>query len=121
MLDIHSGIKAEDSIVMKTGRIAPELLEDEHFEAFYLGFSDRVCEEHDSKKYLRVTELNTILEVFYYLGYRISGKEILYSELVKKSLPSLGDFKNNIMIYLDRFNLISFYERNSQEILQTLP
>jgi hypothetical protein len=121
MLDIHSGINAEDSIVMKTGRISLELLDETHIEAFYLGFSDRICEEHDERNYLRVDNLKTILEVFYYLGYKISSKEIMYSDIIKKSLPTMRGFRKSILTYLDRFNIVSFYEKNSQVIQQMLP
>lgn len=121
MLDIHSGINAEDSIVMKTGRISLELLDETHIEAFYLGFSDRICEEYDERNYLRVDNLRTILEVFYYLGYKISSKEIMYSDIIKKSLPTMRGFRKSILTYLDRFNIVSFYEKNSQAIQQMLP
>lgn len=121
MLDIHSGINAEDSIVMKTGRISLELLDETHIEAFYLGFSDRICEEQDERNYLRVDNLKTILEVFYYLGYKISSKEIMYSDIIKKSLPTMRGFRKSILTYLDRFNIVSFYEKNSQVIQQMLP
>lgn len=121
MLDIHGGINAEDSIVMKTGRISLELLDETHIEAFYIGFSDRIYEEYDERNYLRVDNLNTILEVFYYLGYKISSKEIMYSGITKKNLPTMRGFRNSILTYLDRFNIVSFYEKNNQVIQQMLP
>lgn len=121
MIDIHDGDKVNDCLVMKTGRIDVGLLEPEYIEAFYVGFSDRLHEEHDGTSYIRVSEINTILELFYYLGYKISGQEIEFSGMVLKNLPDVVGFTVNIILYLDRFNIVSFYERNSQAIPQPLP
>lgn len=121
MFDVHSGAKAELSTVIKTGRIMLELLEQEHFDSFYVGFCDRVAEELDRTLYRKVDRLNTIREVFYLIGYTIADREIFFSEKVKKNPPSLEDFKQTMCNYLDRFNILNFYERNSQATLQMLP
>lgn len=113
MLDIHKGQNINDSIVMKTGRIMLELLDDNLIEAFYLGFHDRIAEVHDEKDYKRVGALDTVYELFYLLGYKFSSKEIEFSEMVKKNPPSLEDFKSDVKTYLDRFDIVRFYEKNN--------
>ena len=121
MIDVHLGCSVEDSVVVKTGRIILELLEEDHFESFHLGFCDRHSEETFGGSYLRVNSINTIRELFYYLGYSTADKEIYYSGIAQKNLPLLGDFKSNICNYLNRFDIIGFYERNNLATPQMLP
>jgi len=111
MIDIHTGICAEDAIILKTRRLNAALLNDEHFEAFYIGYYDRINEELDDRKYNKVDSVNTILEFFYHIGYRFSDNEIYLSGLVRKSLPGLEGFKKSIITYLDRMNIVEYYER----------
>jgi hypothetical protein len=121
MLNVHLGCKVEDSTVVKTGRILLELLEDDHYESFYIGFCDRNSEEIFGGSYLRIDSITTIRELFYLIGYTIADREIAYSETIQKNLPLLGDFKSNIGNYLNRFDIIGFYERNILATQQTLP
>lgn len=108
MLDIHAGVKFEDCIALKTRRLNVDLLDESHIEAFYIGYYDRLCEEHDEVNYNKVDEITTALEFFYSVGYRISGNEIFLSELVRKSLPSLEGFRDSILTYLNRMNIQNF-------------
>ena len=111
MINIHSGVCLEDAIVLKTRRLNAALLDDDHFEAFYIGYYDRINEELDNKKYNQVESIDTILEFFYHVGYRFSDNEIFLSGLVRKSLPGLEGFKKSIITYLDRMNVTEYYER----------
>jgi hypothetical protein len=121
MIDVHLGCRVEDSTVVKTGRILLELLEEDHFESFHLGFCDRHSEATFGGSYMRVTSIRTTRELFYYLGYTTADREIFYSGMVQKNLPLLGDFKSNICNYLNRFDIIGFYERNNLATQQMLP
>ena len=121
MINIHDGEKIENALIMKTGRICISLLEADHIESFYIGFADKVNEAHDNIKYNRIHKLSTIRELFYLLGYVISEKEMIYSEQIQKNLPAMRDFKENILTYLNRFDIVTFFERNNQETLQMLP
>ena len=121
MIDIHQGTKIEDALIMRTGRINIALLDDSLIESFYIGFVDRIFEVHDDCKYFRLSNIETIFELFYLLGYRTSNNEILYSERIQKSPPKQEDFREHAINYLNRFNIVSFYERNTPEIQQMLP
>lgn len=121
MFDVHGGDEIENCTVIKTGRIMLELLEDDHFMAFHLGFCDRISEEYDQVSYNKISSLNTIRELFYHLGYKISDREIYFSEQVQKNPPLLRDFIENMKNYLNRFDLLTFYERSNLAIQQTLP
>ena len=121
MLNIHEGQSVESSTVMKTGRINTSLVEEDQIESFYIGFLDRLNEEYDNIKYNRIERISTIRELFYLLGYRISDKEIGFSGGVRKNLPSLRDFRDSIFTYISRFDIVTFFERNTQETLQMLP
>jgi hypothetical protein len=121
MLNIHEGQSIESSTVMKTGRINTSLVEEDQIESFYIGFLDRLNEEYDNIKYNRINRISTIRELFYLLGYKISDKEIGFSGSVRKNLPSLRDFRDTIFTYISRFDIVTFFERNTQETLQMLP
>lgn len=121
MIDVHLGCSVEDCVAIKTGRILLELLEDDHFESFHLGFCDRHSEAIFDGSYLRINSINTARELFYYLGYTIADKEIYFSGMIQKNLPLLRDFKSNICNYLNRFDIIGFYERNNLTTQRMLP
>lgn len=108
MINIHSGVSVADCITLKTRRLNIDLLDESHIEAFYIGYYDRLCEEHDNVPYNKVESIETALEFFYSVGYRISGNEIFLSELVRKSLPNLEGFRNTILTYLNRMNIQDF-------------
>lgn len=111
-LNIHEGLSVEDSPIIKTDRVMIGLLEEDHFESFHMGFCDRYSEELDNSSYKKVNEIKTIRELFYLLGYTIATRELFYSNIVKKNLPLLGDFKGTVCNYLNRFDLLTFYQKN---------
>jgi len=112
-VDIHAGNRLEDETIFRFTRIQLELLEECFIEAFYVGYQDRNLEEFDDARYIRVSEIKTINELFYLIGYKFASSEIALSEMAQKNLPSLEGFRETILNYLDRFNIRLFYERNN--------
>lgn len=121
MVDLYDGELVSDSLVLKTGKIDLALLEREHVESFYVGYTEAILSSHDEKSYRRFDKASNARQLFYLLGFSVSTNEIKASGKVEKNHPDLDGFWDDAISYLDRFNITRFCEKNSLEMMQTLP
>ena len=112
-MNIHEGTLINDSPLRNVERLPLANIEDDHLNAFLIGYYDRTCEAFDNKSYLRINSIKTVLELFYKAGYILAHHDIALGS-IHKDINQMNEFREIARNYLYRFNVKNFYEKNSQ-------